>query len=60
FLANDPETFATELFNAFSLPDDEFKSIQINAREHAIIHFSEHVFQDAILKLFEPILRLNK
>ncbi|CAG8733694.1 4895_t:CDS:10, partial [Cetraspora pellucida] len=60
FLANDPETFATELFNVFSLPDDEFKSIQINAKEHAIIHFSEHVFQDAILKLFEPILRLNK
>ncbi|CAG8481617.1 220_t:CDS:10 [Racocetra persica] len=60
FLANDPETFATELFNVFSLPDDEFKNIQINAREHAIIHFSEHVFQDAILKLFEPIFRLNK
>ncbi|CAG8486047.1 16674_t:CDS:10 [Dentiscutata erythropus] len=60
FLANDPETFASEIFKVFSLSDAEFRNIQINAREHAVIHFSEHVFQDAILKLFEPILGLNK
>ncbi|RIB19310.1 Glycosyltransferase Family 4 protein [Gigaspora rosea] len=60
FLANDPETFASELFKVFSLSDAESRNIQINAREHATIHFSEHVFQDAILKLFESIFGLNK
>ncbi|KAF0534772.1 glycosyltransferase family 4 protein [Gigaspora margarita] len=60
FLANDSETFASELSKAFSLSDAESRNIQINAREHAVIHFSEHVFQDAILKLFESIFGLNK
>ncbi|CAG8439163.1 8868_t:CDS:10 [Acaulospora morrowiae] len=56
FLANDIDSFSSELYKALTMSEEDFREIQENAREHAKSHFSEFVFQDSVLKLLDPIL----
>jgi len=57
YLASTAEEFATKIANVFSLSEEEYKNIQINARENVIGKFSESVFQELILNLLDPILQ---
>ncbi|CAB4438639.1 unnamed protein product [Rhizophagus irregularis] len=59
YLASTPEEFATKIANVFSLSEEEYKNVQINARENVIGKFSESVFQESILNLLGPILQEN-
>ncbi|CAB4484261.1 unnamed protein product [Rhizophagus irregularis] len=59
YLASTPEEFATKIANVFSLSEEEYKNVQINARENVIGKFSESVFQESISNLLGPILQEN-
>jgi alpha-1,2-mannosyltransferase len=59
YLASTSEEFATKLANVFSLSKEEYKNMQINARECVINKFSENVFKESILKLLDPVLQEN-
>ncbi|CAG8523219.1 6588_t:CDS:10, partial [Ambispora gerdemannii] len=56
FLATDPQTYADALYTIFTLSQNEYNTIRVNARNHVVNKFSVNMFDENVSDLLRELL----